>query len=168
MNYNRGEFKAHVWKQVFNVQICAEKIRMCLHVPGLQSAQSRKAVLWRAKICPYMTETNPSSWLKERLKFFHRFHQTHDVLAGHHCSEWLTVPAVLRCISVLPLTCVVTHGQNSSATVVIPLDFPGSECRAEPLKSGLINQWLSLSYKCSKGTRWPSLNLNIIFHIDII
>lgn len=50
--------------------ICVEKIRMCLSVPGLQSAQSRKAVLWWAKICLYMMETNLPSRLKGKTKIF--------------------------------------------------------------------------------------------------
>lgn len=155
-----GNSKPHAWKQVFMYpNILVEKIRMCLNVPGLQGAQSRKAVLWQAKICSYTTETSPSSRLKKRLRFSNRFRQTHDLIAGHHCSEWLTVSAVLRCISVLlwmPARRSGNHAWHSTpglwhtAEISLqlwssPWSFSGSAHRAEPLKSGLINQWLSLS-----------------------
>lgn len=133
-----GNSKPHAWKQVFMYpNILVEKIRMCLNVPGLQGAQSRKAVLWQAKICSYTTETSPSSRLKKKTKIFQQISpdpwsdcrsSLFRVTYCFSCSEVHFCAAVNTCTPlresrVAQHSRVVTHGRNLSATVIIPLEF---------------------------------------------
>lgn len=134
-----GNSKPHVWKWVFNVpkHSCRDNQNVfeCLRA-GKCTEQKGSPLMGKNLL---IHDGNWSSILiKGKTKiFFHRFHQTHDLLAGQHSSEWLSVPAVLRCISVLTLMQGITCGTADTGCDTRPKSL--CSCNHSP---GFLRFWI--------------------------